>query len=193
MRQRRADARRNEEKIIEAALLHFSDYGVNAPLDGIAKQAGVGAGTLYRHFPTRDRIIASALGACHLHFQDTRTSLLKSENPLSALQEWLSVVREYVNRFEGLAVLLLDAVNDPDSALSSHCTELQQITEEILSRAQLAGMARSGVSARSLLVAQLALSCAECLAADVSSAPVSLEDLLRDGYASPDHSRQTLT
>src|SRR5699024_9934214 len=93
---RRADAIRNEERIINAALDHFSTHGVNAPLDGIAKQAGVGPGTLYRHFPTRDRIIAAALSTCKLHFQDKKVSLLESGNSLSGLQEWLSALRNYV-------------------------------------------------------------------------------------------------
>lgn len=184
VRPRRADAIRNKERIIETALDQFSLHGINAPLDSIAKQAGVGPGTLYRHFPTRDRIIAAALGACHLHFQDVRTSLLESEDSLSALQDWLTILRNYVRRFEGLAVLLLNSVNDPHSALSSHCNELQNLTEEFLSRAQQSGLARQSVSARSLFVAQLALSCVEGFTLESASDADTLEALLREGYAS---------
>lgn len=186
VRPRRADARRNEEKIVEAALVQFSNHGVNASLDGIAKQAGVGPGTLYRHFPTRGHIIASALGACHEQFRDVRKSLLTSENSLDALQEWLVILRNYVRTFDGLAVLLLHAANDPTSALSTHCSELLSITQEILARAQKSGLAKPTVTAESLLMAQFALSCVEGHTAAPNFCPESLNALLREGYASPD-------
>lgn len=182
---RRADALRNEEKIVEVALSCFAAQGVDAPLDAIAKEAGVGAGTLYRHFPTRDILISSALGKCKIELQKVQESLTESEDDLSALQEWLAVVRSYVRTFNGLAPLLLQAVNDPTSALSLRSRELQDITTYFLKRAQRSGAARPNISSKDLYIAQLALSCVEDIASDSSTAAESLEYLLREGYATP--------
>lgn len=182
---RRADALRNEAKIVKAALSHFSERGVEAPLDGIARQAGVGPGTLYRHFPTRNELIASALGECRVELQALRKSLTDSEDALSALQKWLHMVRDYVKTFRGLAVLLLHAVNEQASPLSPICTEMQDITAHFLRRAQQAGTARPNIGAKELFVAQLALACVEDIAADTGKCTESLEYLLQEGYAVP--------
>lgn len=181
---RRADALRNEGKIVEIALSQFAAQGVDAPLDAIAKEAGVGAGTLYRHFPTRDDLISSALGKCTIELEKTQESLMESADDLTALQEWLGVVRSYVRTFNGLATLLLHAANNPSSALSLRCTEMQDITAHFLQRAQQAGVARPNVSAKDLFIAQLALSCVEDYASSSTEA-ASLESLLRKGYAAP--------
>src|SRR5690606_35014182 len=57
----RADARRNRDRVLKIAMQHFASRGVNASLEEIAKAAGVGAGTLYRHFPSREALLAAAL------------------------------------------------------------------------------------------------------------------------------------
>jgi AcrR family transcriptional regulator len=182
---RRADALRNEAKIVEAALTQFSKRGVEASLDGIARQAGVGPGTLYRHFPTRNELIASALGECRVELQALRESLTETEDALSALRKWLRMVRDYVKTFKGLAVLLLHAVNEQTSPLSPICVEMQNITAHFLQRAQQAGAARPNIGAKDLFVAQLALACVEDIAADSSTGAESLEYLLREGYVVP--------
>ncbi len=56
----RADARRNRDRILKAAMQHFASHGIGASLEEIAKAAGVGAGTLYRHFPSREALLAAA-------------------------------------------------------------------------------------------------------------------------------------
>lgn len=185
---RRADAVRNEGKILEAALTQFFKEGVDTSLDGIAKEAGVGAGTLYRHFPTREELIASALAECRTELETVQKSLMEREDSLSALQEWLHSVRDYVKTFQGLAVSLLDALRDPSSALSPTCVEMQHITAQFLQRAQAAGAARANISARDLFVAQLALACVEDIALDSHQSTESLEHLLRHGYVVPDRS-----
>lgn len=179
---RRADALRNEGKIVEAALSRFSRQGVDASLDGIARAAGVGPGTLYRHFPTRNTLIASALEQCQLELHSVLESLLESDDALSALREWLGVVRDYVRTFRGLAALLLEAISSPDSALHRTCMEMQDITAQLIQRAQQAGVVRPNIDARDLFVAQLALACVEDSVADSRT----LECLLRDGYAAPE-------
>lgn len=180
---RRADALRNEEKILQVAISQFARHGVEASMDGIAKEAGVGSGTLYRHFPTRDYLIASALRACTVELHALRESLTDSEDDLSALREWLRLVRDYVRTFHGLSISVLHAVNDKTSPLSRACVEMQSITAHFLHRAQEAGTARRNVTAKDLLVAQLALVCADDIASGENPGSESLEQLLAEGYA----------
>ena len=62
----RADARRSRSKLLEAATAAFAEHGADAPLDDIARRAGVGIGTLYRHFPTRTDLQAAEIGRAHV-------------------------------------------------------------------------------------------------------------------------------
>ena len=95
-RKPRADARRNRERIVEVARLAFIKHGVNATLDDIAKEAGIGPGTLYRHFPTRDALIEAVyqsevekLAAAGQRFASTLP-------PLEALRTWMLLFIDHV-------------------------------------------------------------------------------------------------
>src|SRR6202030_2010022 len=88
-RKPRADAQRNRERILEVAKQEFTRSGANASLEEIAKKAGVGPGTLYRHFPTREELLVAVyrsemekLAAAERTFADTMT-------PVEALRTWL--------------------------------------------------------------------------------------------------------
>lgn len=179
---RRADALRNADKIVEAALTQFSERGVDTSLDEIARKAGVGAGTLYRHFPTRQELIASTLKMCPVQLRATQDSLSESEDPLSALQEWLRIIREYVRTFDGLPGSLLQAVEEQNSTLSRICADMQDITEYFLTRAQQAGVARTEVNAHNLFFAQLAMAWVEDVAVETTTGGESIESLLERGY-----------
>src|SRR6202050_850328 len=95
-RKPRTDAQRNRERILEVAKGAFTRAGANASLDDIAKQAGVGAGTLYRHFPTRDALIAGvyrheveALAAAQQRFAATMP-------PVEALRSWMLLFIDHI-------------------------------------------------------------------------------------------------
>src|SRR6204780_2356948 len=95
-RKPRIDALRNRERILEVAKAAFTRQGANASLDEIAKQAGVGAGTLYRHFPTRDELIEGVyrnevekLAAAAARFAETMS-------PLQALRAWMLLLVDYI-------------------------------------------------------------------------------------------------
>jgi AcrR family transcriptional regulator len=182
---RRADALRNEGRIIEAALTQFSKRGITAPLDEIAKGAGVGPGTLYRHFPTRDELIASTLRERLDELKAMRDSLAQSGDASTSLQDWLRALCDYFKTFKGLADPMLSAVKEQTSALSLTCTELQDITAEFLQRAQDQGVARPNVAAKDLFLAQLALAWVEDAVAEPDAGVEPLESLLREGYAVP--------
>nr|WP_209945616.1 TetR/AcrR family transcriptional regulator [Rhizobium halophytocola] len=98
----RADARRNREKLVDVAAEAFSQFGVDTSLEAIARQAGVGIGTLYRHFPTREALIEAvyrheveALVACAEH-------LMAEKTPEAALAEWMQRYVGYMATKRGM-------------------------------------------------------------------------------------------
>ncbi len=102
----RADARRNEEAVLDAAKIVFGRSGVDAPIREIATQAGVGLGTLYRRFPTRADLVAAVfrreIDAC----ADAAISLAKNRSPVEALVAWLLRYTRFLATKQGLAASL---------------------------------------------------------------------------------------
>lgn len=155
-RRPRADAQHNRARIIEVALEHFRLHGTGASLDAIAKAAGVGAGTLYRHFPQRDDLLAAVL--------QTREAVLLQEiaridalaDAGAALHAWLDALDGYLASFDGLADPLGRALLQADSALAISCDWLIGTTERRLQAAQAAGQARADLGARELFLLALA-------------------------------------
>src|SRR6185437_6237609 len=88
-RKPRADAQRNRESILDAAKQAFTRDGANASLDDIAKQAGVGAGTLYRHFPTRDALIEAVYRSEVDNFVAAGRQFAATLPPIEALRAWM--------------------------------------------------------------------------------------------------------
>src|SRR4051812_24497505 len=86
---RRADARRNYDVLIAAADAEFTEHGATASLDDIAKRAGVGIGTLYRHFPTRDDLIASVLEESTRDIVARGQARITLPDPATQLAEWI--------------------------------------------------------------------------------------------------------
>src|SRR5579863_177358 len=88
-RKPRTDARQNRERILEVAKAAFAQYGANASLDDIAKEAGVGAGTLYRHFPTRDALIEAVYGTEVEKLAAAANKFAQTMAPIEALRAWM--------------------------------------------------------------------------------------------------------
>src|SRR5580698_5931289 len=88
-RKPRADAQRNRERILEAAKEAFSRHGANASLDEIAKRVGVGPGTLYRHFPTREELLLEVYRAELEKLAAAEQKLSQTMAPTEALRAWL--------------------------------------------------------------------------------------------------------
>ncbi|GGM24408.1 TetR/AcrR family transcriptional regulator [Dactylosporangium sucinum] len=99
----RADARRNRERLLEVAMRAFSEQGPDATLDAIARTAGVGIGTLYRHFPTREALIEEVYRAELTRLCDAAPALLESLPPDEALRTWMDRFIEYLAAKRGLA------------------------------------------------------------------------------------------
>lgn len=101
----RADARRNRERLLEAARQAFSS-GQEVTLEAIARQADVGIGTLYRHFPTREALVEAVYRGELARLRDTAGELLASRTPDAALRAWMNGFADYVTAKHGMAETL---------------------------------------------------------------------------------------
>ena len=96
VRKPRADAQRNRERILEVARLAFTRHGANATLDDIARQANLGAGTLYRHFPTRDALIEAVYRSEVEKLTEAGRRFAETMPPLQALRAWMLLFIDHV-------------------------------------------------------------------------------------------------
>ncbi|MFE4533517.1 TetR/AcrR family transcriptional regulator [Streptomyces scopuliridis] len=149
-RPQRADARRNGERLLTTARDAFAEYGTDAPLEEIARRAGVGIGTLYRHFPTRQALLQAVLHDRLEALHSEAVPLLDNPAPADALLGWLRSVALHATRYRGLAAALLLGVRDEDSPLSPSCGAVLTAGAELLHRAQRAGQIRPDVTAADL-------------------------------------------
>ena len=143
----RADARRNYELIVATAREVFFEHGVEAPLDDIVKRAGVGAGTLYRHFPTREVLIEAVYRQEIESLAERAYELVKELPPLEAIEAWVRVQIEFATERMGLAAALKAAI-DEDSETFKYCkTKLWDAVDALLEPAQTAGLIRADLKA----------------------------------------------
>lgn len=142
----RADARRNYDKILGVAREVFAEKGADAALDEIAKRAGVGPGTLYRHFPSRADLLLAVLQEwiTEVQAEGDRVAALEPEE---ALTEWFRKYIGYKNFWRGLHLLLLETPDDVQerTALTVCKDVLAAITTDVINRAKLAGLVRPDV------------------------------------------------
>src|SRR6202008_1483192 len=96
-RKPRADAQLNRERILEVAKEAFTRYGANASLDDIAKETGVGAGTLYRHFPTRDALIEAVYRTGGEKLAAAEQKFSESLPPIDALRAWMLLFVDHIS------------------------------------------------------------------------------------------------
>ncbi|GAA1638633.1 TetR/AcrR family transcriptional regulator [Kribbella alba] len=99
----RADAQRNRDLLLSAAVRAFSECGLDATLDAIAKKAGVGIGTLYRHFPTREALVEAAYRNELAVVCDAAPELLAALPPAEATRAWMDRFIDYMTRKIGMA------------------------------------------------------------------------------------------
>jgi AcrR family transcriptional regulator len=149
----RADAQRNREKLLTTAVAAFAERGTEASLEDIARQAGVGIGTLYRHFPTRDALMEAVYRHQVELLCDAADTLLATEDPDAALDAWMSRFVDHVATKRGMA-MALKAVIGKDSELFAYCHgRIRNSVEMLLASAVEAGAIRSDVEAADLLKA----------------------------------------
>src|SRR5215469_16939737 len=112
-RKPRTDAQRNRERILEVAKEAFTRFGANASLDDIAKQAGVGPGTLYRHFPTRDELIEAVYRTEIEKLAAAERTFAETMPPLNALRAWMLLFVDYIAMKKIIAPALNSMVGGP--------------------------------------------------------------------------------
>lgn len=173
-RTKRADARRNYDRLLTEARAAFAERGTDASLEEIARSAGVGIGTLYRHFPTRHAMMNAVFQESLAALQERSRELAGAEQPCAALVEWLRALITHAGEYRGIARALLSASHDRNSALSACSVPLRDAGERLLSRAQEAGSVRTDVSIDDLMQ----LTNAIALAAEQDPADPELADRL---------------
>jgi AcrR family transcriptional regulator len=139
----RADAQRNYTKLLDAASAAFLEHGADdVSLEEIARRAGVGIGTLYRHFPTRQALL-EAVYRDQVELLEARAEeLLKTESPGDALADWLRALMKFSSTKHTLTSALLAGLGK-DSALLSSCSKvIRGAADALLARAQEAGVVR---------------------------------------------------
>jgi AcrR family transcriptional regulator len=144
-RPKRADARRNYEKVLAAAREAFAEGGESTALEEIARRAGVGIGTLYRHFPSRQALL-EALYVDEVEEICRSAAQLDDADPWEALNSWFERFMGYLATKRALAAELLNYL-DHDASLFKVCrAALFEAGEPLLERAQQAGVVRPDVT-----------------------------------------------
>lgn len=170
----RADARRNHERLLAEARAAFAEHGTDAPLEEVARRAGLGIGTLYRHFPTRADLLNAVFQEALAALLHRSHELAEAAEPCRALVEWLRALIAHAGEYRGLAHALMSASYDRSSALASCSVPLRDAGEALLGRAQEAGQVRTDVSIGDLMQ----LTNAIALAAEQCPEDVELADRL---------------
>ncbi|MEV0032652.1 helix-turn-helix domain-containing protein [Nocardia sp. NPDC050793] len=137
----RADARRSRARLLEAARTMFASEGVDVSFNEIARRAGVGPATLYRHFPQREDLIAAVVGASLDEVTALAHTLDAELDPAGALSQWVAALVSHIRRVRGLSEEIMRALEVPDSPLAPHCAAALAAAETVLVRAQQAGRA----------------------------------------------------
>jgi len=182
----RADALRNRERILRTAMRLFSAQGIDTSLDEIAREADVGPGTLYRHFPSREALLAAALREQQEELQERARRAREITDSGAALGAWLSALQDYLRTFDGLPSPVLAAVKELGSPLCLSCTSLVTLTGEFLARAQRDGHARASVTADELFLSALGMAWVLNRAGACGTSREGLENVLAHGYLASD-------
>jgi AcrR family transcriptional regulator len=149
----RADARRNRDALVTTATQAFATRGVETSLEDIAAEAGVGIGTLYRHFPTRDALIATVYRSALDRLCDGVNARLRTDPPDEVLADWMQRMIDHVATKKGLAVALKSASGSGDnSELFAYAHQrLRETVAAMLEAGAAAGVTRNDIDPADLL------------------------------------------
>jgi AcrR family transcriptional regulator len=150
-RRPRADALRNRDRLLEAARTVFSAGGPEASLEAVARTAGVGIGTLYRHFPTREALFEAVYRHEVQQLADLAERLKKEKSPIEALRQWMRSVVRFVATKKGMSTALALVIAKDSDLVSYSSDRLTGAIGLLLERAVAAGEIRSDVSPEDLL------------------------------------------
>ena len=150
-RKPRADAVRNRERVLEAAKAVFSQGGAEASLEAVARHAGVGIGTLYRHFPTREALYEAVYRREVEQLVDLAERLEAKMAPIEALRRWLRAGVEFMATKKGMAVALAMAAHGSAELVAYSLDQLTRALGKLLQRAAAADEIRTDIDPEDLL------------------------------------------
>lgn len=157
-RKPRTDAQRNRERILEAAKEAFTRSGADASLDNIAKQAGVGPGTLYRHFPTRDVLLEGVYHTEVDKLAAAERELSAKLPPVEALRSWMLLFVDYIAAKHLIAPALNTFVGGPSKLYESSRSRISGAINALVQRAIESGDIRKDLEPFDLLRALIGVS-----------------------------------
>lgn len=163
-RKLRADAQRNRERILEVAKGAFARHGANASLDDIAKQVGVGPGTLYRHFPTRKELLHAVYRTELEKLAEAEQKFTQTMAPTDALRAWLLLFVDAIAPKQLIAPALNTLLGDPKKVFETSYAKMHQAIRALVKRGVESGGIRSDLDPVDLLRALIGVS-------NVASAP----------------------
>jgi AcrR family transcriptional regulator len=176
----RADAQRNRDRLLEVAVRAFSRDGPDVTLDAIAKEAGVGIGTLYRHFPTREALIDAAYRSELARLCDSAADLLRDMPPDEALRAWMDRFAGYMTTKRGMGDALRALIASGGDPFSESRDRLTAAVTTLLQAGAAAGTLRPDVEPDDVLVSLSGISLATASPGRRNQAG-RLLDLLMDG------------
>lgn len=153
----RADARKNYDRLLAIARTVATEQGADASLRDVARKAGVGLGTLYRHFPTREALLEALLRASFDELTARAGDLGTSSLPNDALVSWLRDFVACAHNYRGVIASMTAAIADETSALHASCVSMRTAGSRLLTRAQAEGMARTDIDGTDLFALGAAL------------------------------------
>ncbi|GHH01296.1 TetR/AcrR family transcriptional regulator [Streptomyces rubradiris] len=178
---RRSDALHNRARLIEAARALFDEVGTDAAsMNDIARRAGVGPGTLWRHFPDKEALTAEVVGRSLDGLAALAAELLDGPGSPDFLREWVSTLVRHITRYRGLAVSYAQAARSGDGPLGARCRAVEEAAARLVERARERGQVRADLTAPELirLATAVAWACETTAAPDTTT---RLLDLLFEG------------
>src|SRR6204780_5523525 len=163
-RRPRADAKRNRERILEVAKEVFTRVGATASLDDIARRSGIGSGTLYRHFPTRDALIEAVYRSEVEKLAAAERKFAETLPPIAALRTWMLLFVDHIAAKQIIAPALNSVVGGPSKLYEGSRGMIQGAIEALVKRAIKSGDIRRDLDPFDLLRALIGVS-------NVASAP----------------------
>jgi AcrR family transcriptional regulator len=161
-RKPRTDAQRNRQRIVEVAKEAFTRYGANTSLDDIAKDAGVGAGTLYRHFGTRDTLLEAVYHIELEKLAEAERELSGKLPPVEALRAWMLLFVDYIETKQIIAPALNTIVGGPSKVYEASGAQITRAIRALVERAIESGDIRRDLDPLDLLRALIGVSNVAC-------------------------------
>src|ERR1700722_4189451 len=157
-RKPRADAQRNRERLLAAAKEAFTRYGADVSLDDVAKQAGTGPGTLYRHFPTRDALLAEVYRAEVETLANAEREYAATMPAIAALRAWMLLFVDYIATKQLIAPALNSLISDTSKLYESSGPKIIGALNALVDRAIASGDIRADLDPMDLLRALVGVS-----------------------------------